>query len=199
MKVDAAIETLVAVVCAAEPLGSRVLPDGTRLIGAIPHVGPDAWLHALFSGLKGPEIRELEGSLGGPLPGELRKFYRRFNGLSLFNDALSIFGHRKKLGRTGDAAWQPYSILTPNGPERPPDAPPGVLFIGGYGWDGSLVCVAPPDNRVVRCFKTSAKPLNQWANLGEFLSHEAVRLAALFDDKGRKIRPSSPTIPPPSP
>lgn len=198
MQMDSAMETVLGVVGAAEPLGSRLLPDGTRLIGAIPNIGPDAWLHALFSGLKGPEIRELEKSLGAPLPGELRQFYCRFNGLSLFNDALSVFGLRKKLGRTDDAAWQPYSMLTPNGPERPLDAPTGALFIGGYGWDGSLVCVVSPDNRVFRCLKTSAKPLNQWANLGGFLSHEAVRLAALFDGKGHKHRSSSPTIPPPA-
>lgn len=198
MQFDAAIEVVLGVAGAAEPLGNRLLSDGTRLIGSIPHVGPDAWLHALFPGLREPEIRQLEKSLGGPFPGEMREFYRRFNGLGLFNDALSIFGLRKKLGRTGDAAWQPYSILTPNGPERPPNTPTGVLFFGGYGWDGSLVFVAPSDNRVVRCLKTSSNPLNQWANLGEFLSQEAARLAVLFDDKGRKIQPSSPTIPPSS-
>lgn len=198
-RLDAAIEVVLRVAGTAEPLGGRVLSDGTRLIGAIPHVGPDAWLHALFPGLREPELRQLEESLGGPLPCELREFYRRFNGLSLFNDALSIFGLRQKLGRTGDAAWQPFSILTPNGPERPPDSPPGLTFIGGYGWDGSLVFIGPSDKRVVRCLKTSSTPLNQWANLGEFLSHEAARLAVHFDDRGRQIQPTSPTVPPPSP
>lgn len=195
MKADSAIETLVGVVRAAETLGNRLLPDGTRLIGAIPHVGPDAWLHVLFPGLKRSEFREVEQSLGGPLPDELRQFYRRFNGLSLFNDALSIFGLRKTPGRSDDAAWQPYSILTPNGPERPPDAPSDAFFFSGYGWDGSLVYVVPSENRIVRCLKSSAKPLNEWADLSEFLSKEAVRLATLFDDKGRRIRASSPTTP----
>ncbi|MDQ3996486.1 MAG: SMI1/KNR4 family protein [Gemmatimonadota bacterium] len=175
-----------AVIESARALGSRRLDDGTELIGHVPHVAPEAWLHILFPALTPEEIRQVEAEIGRPLGPTFSSVLAMHNGLSLFSDSLYIYGHRKSVRRTGAAVRQPFSIRTPNTLERPKDAAPSHLFVGGYESDGSHLYIDLRDSRVCRCTRRSAAPLNAWDDFFGMLNSEARRLATLFDSQGRR-------------
>lgn len=195
MKQAAELSDVHAVIEPARALGSRKLDDGTELIGHVPHVAPEAWLHMLFPPLPPQGIERIEAELGRPLGPAFSSMLALHNGLSLFSDSLSIYGHRATVSRTGDAAWQPFSIRTPNTLERPKDADPSHLFVGSYGSDGSQLYIDVRDSRVYRCSRRSAAPLNRWDDFFGMLNSEARRLATLFDGQGR-MKVSYEAVPP---
>jgi hypothetical protein len=178
-------------------LGERTLSDGTMLIGHVPHVAPEAWLHAQFPPLREDQLREVEAAVGRSIPPGFAAFLLEMNGLSLFSDALSIYGLRSNFSRAPDAVWQPYSIATPNTFERPVDAPTAAVFVGGFDYDGSLLYIDAPRSVVHRCSRDSAKPLNTWSTFSKMLTSETERIAKLFDATGRQIDPDVPTCPDP--
>ncbi len=184
-----------AIVRKSEPLGVRKLPDGTILIGHVPQVAPEAYLHNVFPGLDRKGLNQIESLIGQPLPEPLRRFYTVFNGLDLFSSSLAIFGLRANYSRSGDDAWQPFDITLPNVDERIDNANDDTVFFGSYEWDGSLLYMNAEDPSVYRCSRESVEPLNQWSTLEEALIQETRRLDALFDTKGRKIDENRPTTP----
>ena len=173
----------------------RTLPNGTRLIGHTPHVAPEAFFHVIFPPLTHKEIDELESSLGRLLPIQLIELYQTTNGLSLFSYSLHIDGLRCNYIRSGDEAWQPFSIMTANLTERPRDAEPTQVFFGGYKSDGSALMMQPPEDEVFRCERRSSKVLNRWSSFDNFLVSEVRRLEKLFDDSGHSRNPKLPTTP----
>lgn len=181
----------------AKELGMRTLPNGTALFGRVPHVGPDAWLHVMYAGLSEPDLVEVEHRAGRRLPEDYRSLLRETNGLSLFSGAMYLSGLRKSYERTGEGAWQPFAIEDANVLERPADARPEFVFIGGYKADGSRLYLTPDRPDVVRCERDSVGPLNKWTSLQHMLASEARRLATHFDDTGHRLDPSTPTAPVP--
>lgn len=189
------LDYLLEVVSRAEHMGERTLSNGVRLIGHVPHMAPEAYFHVTYPPLNEGQIDSLEKAIGRELPFELRAFYHKTNGVKLFGYSLSIDGLRHSYVRVGDEAWQPYSIVTPNTIERPPDADESLVFIGGYRWDGSQLCMTPNSPVVYRCQFGTAKVLNKWSSFDEMLTSEVNRLSTLFDEKGRKIDADAPTAP----
>ena len=179
----------------AKILGERQLPNGTRLIGHVPHVAPEAWLHEIFPPLDKGGIDKLEAGLKMSIPTDYKEFLSVANGLMLFSCRLSLDGLRTSYVRTGDEAIQPFSLLTPNTFERPKDALPSYLFIGGYGQDGSRLYIDGETSKVFRAARRTSTPLNEWKNFEEMLVTETIRIALLFDDKGKRINPNEPTTP----
>ena len=177
-----------AIVDRARRLGERALPNGTELIGHVPHVAPDAWLHTMFAGLTEDEVAKVESEAGRSLTAEHRRILAAHNGLMLFSTALSLYGLRHSNVRVGDAARQPFGIRVPNGPERVPGAPKTWVYVGGYSSDGSQLCVDFTTSHVYRCARYSAKPLKEWPNLISMLNEEATRISSLFDENGRRLR-----------
>jgi hypothetical protein len=186
------IEDLVA---RFEHLGQRKLPNGTRLIAPAPHVAPEAWLHKIYTPLSNSELGELESELAIAIPPAYRQFLKYANGLKLFSDSLSLDGYGHDYSRTDDSREQPYSLVTANAFERPRDARERYFFIGGYSRDGSRLYMDVDSLSVCRCSRKSTRPLNEWWNFSEMLSSECERLAALFDESGKKKLPV-PTTPP---
>lgn len=182
----------------ADALGTRVLSNGTRLVGHVPHVAPEARLHLIFPPMNTTQIKAIENGIGKPLPPPLKALFQRTNGLGLFSDSLAIFGYRHSYVRVGDEAWQPFDIITPNLYERPVGADPSEVFFGSYRCDGSLLSISNENLTVVRCDRQSAKPLNRWSSLGVMIVSEVDRLEALFDQQGRQRDPERPTTPPAS-
>jgi hypothetical protein len=189
------LDRVMQVIDSYRHLGERALPNGTRLVGHVPHVAPEAWLHSVFAPLRTDDVREVEWLLGRPIPAVFATFLSRSNGIRLFSDSLSIDGLRRSFIRVGDEARQPYSIMTTNRDERPRYSKHSYLYIGGYSYDGSLLYIDETDMRVYRCRKKSAKPLNSWASFEEMLESEANRLSDLFDRNGRLLNPNQPTTP----
>jgi hypothetical protein len=176
-------------------LGHKTLADGTQLFGRAPHIAPEAWLHALFPPISDYEIDQIETAVGSSIPGVFRDFLTLANGFSIFSDSLSIYGYRSNYERTPDSVWQPFSIITPNTVERPIDASESHLFIGGYPCGtGYLLYIDERDQKVSRCSRSSARPLQQWSSFPEMVVKESSRLATFFDELGRKIDPKRPVV-----
>jgi len=189
------LQTVFEIMESSAHLGARDLENGARLIGHVPHVAPEAWLHARYKPLSHAEVASVEDEIGTQLPGTFASFLMTTNGLSLFSYSLSIDGRRWSYERVGDAVWQPFSIITPNVPERPRHSKRSFVFVGGYRFDGSLLYIDKSDLKVYRCRNRSAKPLNGWPSFETMLEEEAGRLSLLFDTEGRRIDPDRPTTP----
>lgn len=176
-------------------LGERELENGTRLLGHVPHVAPDAWLHLVFSPLSDSEIAVLEDQIGHSLPLAVADFYRHSNGLLLFSGSLSIDGLRGVNSRSGDAAWQPFSIHTANCLERPSGAPVDWVYFGSYAEDGSQVVVDAGSERVYHCDRGSIDPKLEWHSIHDFLRGELRRLSTYYDETGRLTIPNPQRLP----
>jgi|SRR6185369_4004354 len=190
-----ALQKIFPILDRAKPLGARTLPNGTRLIGHVPHVAPEAWLHEIFPPLHAHGIEAIERGIKRALPQDFKTFLEFANGLMLFSCSLSIYGFRTNYSRTGDDAIQPFDIITPNTYERPKDALPSYVFIGGYRSDGSLIYIDSDTSKVFRSARKRSIPLNEWTNLEEMLVTETIRIALLFDDRGKRIDPRESTAP----
>lgn len=168
---------------------------GARLFGKTPK-GKDTWLHAVFGPLNDAEIKSLEKLVGISIPDSLRSLYRVSNGLNLFSDELSIDGLRKGNARSGDSAWQPYSLVEPNTVERPDGATQDELFIGGYSYDGSRIKLNIKTGKVTACRPDTANDVfARWPDLPSFLRKEYARLAKLFNDDLDLVDPDGSTLP----
>jgi hypothetical protein len=179
----------------ASGLGHKTLADGTQLFGRAPHIAPEAWLHALFAPISDYQIDQIGSAVGSSVPEVFRDFLTLANGFSIFSDSLSIYGYRSNYERTTDSVWQPFNIITPNTVERLSDASDWHFFIGGYPCGtGYFLYIDTRDQKVYRCSRSSARPLQQWNSFPEMIVKESSRLTVLFDDLGRKINPKEPVV-----
>jgi hypothetical protein len=184
------LEIVLQTIDSYKHLGERVLSNGTRLVGHVPHIAPEAWLHEVYRPLSDKEVRKAETALHCTMPAVFSDFLQRCNGLGLFSGSLSIYGLRSSYERTGDAVWQPFDISTPNVDERPRGSKPSFLFVGGYSEDGSKLYIDNVDLKVYRCKQRSAKPINQWPSFEAMLEGEVQRFSTLFGPDGRELNPS---------
>jgi hypothetical protein len=101
---------------------------------------------------------------------------------------LSIYGLRSNYDRVGDAAWQPFSILTPNIEERLKDSNFYYFIIGRYFEDGSRIAIEIATNRIIRLLARKNSPtLSEWPDFSTMLTQEIKRIANHFDATGHLI------------
>lgn len=170
----------------ARVLGERKLDNGTELIGHAPHVAPEAWLHLLFAPLGDAEIEDLEQSLLFPLPADYAEFLKIHNGISLFLGDVWLGGRRTSYARTGDAARQPFSLVSTN-QEHGITAESQEMIIGGEQRIGATFRLGFDDGKVRKYKPRGRKPICVWESLEDMLASEAVRLATCFDASGRRL------------
>ncbi len=176
---------LLGIVEQARGLGSLVLANGTQLIGHVPHIAVEGYLHEIYPGLSGDQILLLERSLANSvIPQEYKSFLGVMNGATLFSGALWFGGYRRDYSRTGDDCRQPYGLDYFNVLARPRDARNGEFFIGGFDDEhGSLLYLR--EGLVFRCSRASSRPAHEWVGFWDMLSCETVRISKLFDSFGR--------------
>ena len=177
-------------------LGRKELTNGVILIGHVPHIAPEAWLHTIYPGLNKNQIETLEQNLLIKFTTDFRSFLSYNNGINIFADSLSIFGLRTSYERQGDKSRQPYDIISLN-KERPKGCSKYFLHIGSYSWDGSKVyidCEDEQNQKVYRCERRGLTILQEWADICSWLVGETTRLQLLFDDRGKKENPKMPTV-----
>lgn len=166
-------------------LGEKTLENGTRLIGHVPQVAPQAYLHQFYlPALTGGEFEVVELFVKRPLPQPLRELYGRFNGLRLFQGELGVDGLRRSSGRTVEDVWQPFAIQTPNADERPERAPDDFVFFGGYKDDLTLLGMRPASPEIIATKPERWRVKATWPDLESCLVSEAERLSRMFNDAG---------------
>jgi hypothetical protein len=167
-----------------------------NLIGRAPHVGKEAWLHAIYKPITQKEITEINNDLHIEMPKVYVDFLMVCNGLSVFGTTISLFGYRYNYIRDLENIWQPFNIITVNNSERPFDAKANHFFFGFYNWDGSNLFIDTDTLKVYRCLEDSVKILNEWETFEDMLISEIDRLMLLFNEDGIKIDKDKQTIPP---
>lgn len=165
-------------------LGEQVLSNGTRLIGRVPHVAPQAWFHELYPPPSDERVRALQTSFGNRIPGAYLDLLSRLNGFMAFSGRLCVDGLRISYERRGEAMWQPYDVHRPNTTERVPGAPADAFFIGSHPLAGLRFALLSDSGIVVECTRDDPSPLRQWSSLPEMITAEVDRLSELFDEKG---------------
>lgn len=164
----------------ANSLGSRFLSNGVQLLGHVPNVAPEAYLHIIYPPIEHNQLEIIEQEIGIEIPQEFGKFLSFSNGINVFMDSVYICGYRVVFDREGDLARQPYSIFTPNTIERPYKSPRSALFIGGYGNSADLLYIETKTNQVHRCRNSSAKSLEVWSDFWTMLVSEVERISRDF-------------------
>lgn len=167
-----------------------------NLIGRAPHIGKQAWLHAIYKPITKKEIEEMNSKLCVQIPKIYEDFLMLCNGLSVFGTTLSLFGYRYNYIRDIENIWQPFDIIDANNRDRPHNAQDNHFFFGFYNWDGSNLFINTDTLKIYRCTEESVSPLNEWEDFGEMLLSETDRLIRLFDKNGVKIDVDKETIPP---
>ena len=141
------------------------------------------------------ELKELAALVSYPLPETLKAFYMTVNGLALFGGAINLYGLRKDRARTVLATiQQPFDIGMPNNTGFVYHIK-GVIYIGSYQCDGSLIGYNTADGSIFRQMKTDKKVLNEWTDLDTFISNEYDRLATLIDEEGNDMEGATSTVP----
>lgn len=180
------------------PYGVKVSKE-TRatLIGHPSYISSEySFLNYMFVPLSDIELVDLEKMLNVEIPISYVNFLKNFsNGLKILHSTLCLDGYRKINGRGIEASYQPFSILTINGPERPPNAKDNYFFIGGYDWDGSNLYIDTETERIHFCSRWDATSLYSWDSLEDMLLSEIDRLYTLFTEDGRQIDENISTLP----
>ena len=189
------LEKVYTYIYQAKNLGFQKLDNGTELIGRVPHIAPQAWLHAIFAPLNHKQIILLETDMQTSIPLVLKEFYLLNNGLDLFSSSISFYGLRTSYERKGDAVWQPFDIILPNTYGRSDDSNMDELCFGGYGFDGSDLYINTITLKVYRRMPESSVILNTWNSFEEMVLSETERLFKLFDEKGKNKYSIESTVP----
>lgn len=144
-------------------LGSRKLPSGIELITAVPDGDRHIWLHALYPGLSTTELTQMQAELNLQLPGELRAFYRRTAGMSLWNGAFRLYGYRPRgFGLIGESRYADDALRLNHELDVLGWKPPGTFAFAENGWDMSVHIVGMADEReglVWRCNRLTGEVL----------------------------------------
>jgi hypothetical protein len=164
-----------------------------------PSIAEFAYLNLIFKPTDA-EVRAWAARLL-QLPGRIRQFHAQYNGVRLFEDSLNVFGclpEGYQSVRTNVFGHPPFDIVRMNAEFRNHLQPLGLVAIGIYGFDGSLVCMSR-DEPEVTCFYADdmSRVRRIWLDFDEWLSSEIVRIGSLFDENGKLKWDPSDTVPGP--
>lgn len=163
----------------------RVLADGTRCIG---HLKLHRFTHIIHPPLSVVEITHLQERLGHSIPAELIDFYAHHNGMTLFQDELSIYGLRRSYSRQiGNALAEPLDLAHANQLDRAKYLDPQLVeFAFCSAGDGSIFAMTHGRPEVTKLTREGEKVLATWPSLGDCILDEFDRLKAWWDNGGRE-------------
>jgi hypothetical protein len=157
-----------------------------------PWIAPLSYLNIIFSPAAPQVLRPVAQKLD--MPRVLVSFLERQNGAILFSGALfvsGVHGAQDLLERDDPFSRLPFNIEDLNSDWPPQDSQ--MLNIGGYGADGSVVCIHRRSLRIY-LFKRNNdhlgdEPYNDWPSLENWIASEITRLSSYFDEQGRRRYP----------
>jgi hypothetical protein len=179
------LESILKRIDAWKKLGFKESSDGSRIIGHTPRDFPGAYLHHFFA----PRTPKEWQSYGVAPPGPLQHFYSECNGLSLFGDALALYGIRTSYRRDESAQYQPYDLIEHHREHcrvwhpRSNNKTDRRFFFGSYS-DGSGIYIEAESPEIYRVRRGETAPCNEWPELKGFLESEYDRIHKLFTHDG---------------
>jgi hypothetical protein len=163
----------------------------------LPWIGPDAYLNVLYK----PVASEVVAAVGEKLqfPDSLREFYKSYNGARLFFDSLRVYGCLAAdtlLDRSAPLTLPPFDIAGAYEEFQRHTRNAGIICIGSYGYDRSMVCMDRNEQSVI-CFKGTdfAERRGTWTSLTTWLNDELNRLGWMFSTDGRRLVEEQLTLP----
>jgi hypothetical protein len=154
----------------------------------VPSIAPEAYLHTIFKPLPAPVVSALPHFR--ELPAIWKDFFAIQNGADLFSGAISLYGlhpHGQMLSRKGGLDSRLPFDLANESSNRPPPNPKENLKIGGYGFDGSLVCLNRKDESISVFRRDGSELIALWHSPTSWLTNEIARIGMLFDSSGNRL------------
>jgi len=164
----------------------------------VPWVAPDAYLNIIFKPAAGEVLSDVGAKIRMPAP--VLELLARHNGAKLLSGSLSLYGvvrHGQLLNRSDPFSLPPFNIEFENQSWPPPDRD-RFLKIGGYGFDGSGVCIDRHNLHIGVFRRGGSDPYCSWPSLDVWLNSEIKRLSELFDPSGKRLVEGSQTLPSPT-
>lgn len=161
----------------------------------VPWVAPEAYLHIVFKPAAASALSAVGEKMKIPSP--VLQLLAQHNGMKLFSGCLSVYGVVRQgqlLNRSDPFGLPPFNIEDENNSWPPPDRS-RWLKIGGYGYDGSGVCIDRDSLEIVVFRRGETRSLAGWENLGTWMASEITRLSELFDSSGRRLIDEAGTLP----
>src|SRR5215469_5528039 len=160
-------------------LASVRLENGSELLGHVPHVAELAYFHRIPAALPNDRLAEKLSRFRTKIPADLICLYRRANGLSLFNDTLSVLGFRENHQRSDflAASAQPYSVDRSDRYERARGLQHSDVIVGVYGPDVHYL-VSGSSDQVFLCPRNDGTHvIERWVDFRTMLTDLVQRLA----------------------
>jgi hypothetical protein len=164
----------------------------------VPWVVPEAYLNIVFKPAS-PDVLSVVGAKMR-IPTPLLQLLAQHNGANLLSGSLSLYGVVRKgqlLHRSEPFLLPPFNIELENR-NWPPRDRDRLLEIGGYGFDGSGVCIDRDSLRIFVIRRGEKEPYASWPSLEVWLNSEMQRLTELFDASGKRLVDKSHTLPAPA-
>jgi len=152
-------------------------------------VAPYAYLNIIYKPCPQELLAAVDSELR--LPRSLLDFYKLWNGSRMFLGTLSVRGclpQGQALNRSDPFALLPFDLREPDRRLASRLETKGLLRIGTYNSDGSIVCISRDSGRV-ECYVGAdlGKVRQAWGGLHEWLMGEISRISLLFDSKGNRL------------
>lgn len=165
---------------------SRITEEGSELIMHMEHIAPYAWFHEIHHGLTEEDVELMESTLPLPINEQYKEFLKNINGMSVFNDTLTIYGFlHHHIYET--ALKMPFDLFEMN-QIRIKGTPENWFFIASYKKDGSRVFfdASETSGKIYRTKRKEIELLNEWDSFDTWLITEIQRIANLYDLKGNR-------------
>ncbi len=155
----------------------------------VPSVAPEAFLNIIFKPASADVQKKVTRKLS--FPASMVEFFECYNGAILFSDALRVYGclpDHYLLNRADAFDSLPFDILRTNEEFGEELQPRGLLCVGSYGYDRSLVCMDRKTAQIT-CFREQDFGVIRasWPNLDQWLTSEISRMSFYFDEHGNRL------------
>ncbi len=132
------------------------------------------------------------------LPDEISLFYREFNGASLLNSSIDIYGFlpdKYYLDRTDWRNILPFDIMEDNNIKEGKFLADKLIF-GSYGYDRSGITIDLQDGSIeIKSHYIDMRKSIKWPSFSVWFESEMARLNELFDENGYLLTDIKNTLP----
>jgi hypothetical protein len=164
-------------------LGSKLLPNGTELIGRNSDGEYDGWMHAVFPRLDSERIDRIAAELGTELPVDLRRFYSACGGMILFGGLFRFFGLPMPRGLVYENGVAVDDVVSLN---HQLDSfgwkPRGAIAVASSEWDASVFVAGMGDTpeQIVRVDRATGAELARIKSIWALVADKLYRLDEMF-------------------
>ncbi|MDW8517021.1 SMI1/KNR4 family protein [Priestia flexa] len=147
--------------------GYKEMKNGTVLIGCVPEISNEFWMHQIYHPLTKEEIEKLEKETALSFPPSYKKLLTKCNGLFLLEGQMYIYGkaYLQKGMTREEQIYQPYDLREEN--DDPPFAIPSNLFY--FGGTPKTIFVLDEKGHVLELNRRSKRQMNKWNSFEDWI------------------------------